>query len=78
MSQKFQFEKLIKYLNEEWLQKAIIETHRQADIIGFLSLIALVLAIIFIFLLRYIAKIMIGIIILLSTLGSIGTFSSEI
>ena len=61
-------------MNDEWLQKAIIETHRQADVIGFLSLIALILALIFVFLLRYIAKIMIFIIIILSTLGTIGIF----
>ena len=59
-------------MNDEWLQKAFIETHRQADVIGFLSLIALILALIFVFLLRYIAKIMIFIIIILSTLGTIG------
>jgi hypothetical protein len=66
---------LLKYLNEEWLSTAISELYNQWDNIGILCLVAFGISFILVFLIRYIAKLMVILILLLSCLSLIGLSS---
>jgi hypothetical protein len=74
MARKLHFRNLVKYFSEELLERSLFEIHKKLDKIGFSILIAVIFSLILVFLLRYIAKIMIIVFIILSCLGSIGKF----
>jgi hypothetical protein len=63
---------LFKYFHDQWLHFSIDEVCKQSNMIVGLILVAIVICLVFIFLMRYIAKIMTIVLLVCSCLGCIG------
>lgn len=68
------FLKYNKFINIQDVKLSMVELFKQLGDIGYLSLIALGITIILVALLRYIAKYMVVVVLILISVGSIGLF----
>ena len=67
---------LVKYFNDEWIATVVLQLYSEAAVMGYLCLIALAISFALVFLLRYIAKIMIYVILIVSVIALIGLTSA--
>jgi len=67
---------LMKYFNDEWISTIVLQLYSEATVMGYLCLIALTISFVLVFLLRYIAKIMIYVILIVSVIALIGLTSA--